>query len=86
MYSIIPDNCDIFQCNTTPHAVHACYTFVPIYTYSCSGATDEDGVTLLDIATQKGITKIADYLKSLPQQCKLTSTQCGPIQLYVLSL
>ena len=61
--------------------------YLCFYTHSCSGATDRAGKTPLDLATQEGHTEIADYLKSLPQQCKLTrimSTQCGPIQLLSL--
>ncbi len=61
--------------------------YLCFHTHSCSGVTDDDGETPLDIATQEGYTEVTDYLKSLPQQCKLTrimSTQCGPIQLLSL--
>ncbi len=36
-----------------------------------SGATDDEGDTPLDLATMEGYSEISDYLKSLPQQCKL---------------
>ncbi len=59
---------------------------IPLFPHR-SGVTNDVGRTPLDFATQGGHTEVTDYLKSLPQQCKLTrimSTQCGPIQLLSL--
>ncbi len=78
-YLVEKANCDISEYNTTPMQ---CYTFI-----SCSGVTDRYGDTPFDLTKRNGHTEIADYLESLPQQCKLTrimSTQCGPIQLLSL--
>ncbi len=52
-----------------------CYTFA-LHHHSCSGATDKNGDTPRDIATQRGYTEIADFLKPLPQQRKLTTIIC----------
>ncbi len=47
--------------------------YLCFHNHSCSGATDDYGETHLDIATWNGHTELADYLKSLPQQCKPTT-------------
>ncbi len=52
-------------------AIELCNLY--FHTHSCSGATDYAGETPLDLATEGGHTEITDYIKSLPQQCKLTS-------------
>ncbi len=47
--------------------------YLCFYTHSCSGVTNDAGRTPLDYATQHGYTEIVDYLKSLPQLCKIMS-------------
>ncbi len=45
------------------------YSVIPLVLHhSCSGVTDVNGETPLDIATRRGHTETADYLKSLPHE------------------
>ncbi len=53
---------------TQPPVLYLCF-----YTHYFSGATDDEGDTPLDLATMEGYSEISDYLKSLLQQCKLTT-------------